>query len=188
MASGWRAFQPILLPPAESRSIIPIGLFEPKYDGFRGLLYVTPTSATFYSKRSLVLKRFAALADEVRDQLQVRDAILDGEVLAVNAEGHADFQLLMRGQGQLRYAAFDLLWLNGQDLRGLPLVIRKKRLEQLIPEPNDVLSRVLTVEQDGRALFEAAQRLDLEGIVAKRKADRYEAGVTWYKIKNRAYT
>jgi ATP-dependent DNA ligase len=47
---------------------------------------------------------------------------------------------------------------------------------------------VLTVAADGRALFEAAQRLDLEGIVAKRKADPYETGAIWYKIKNRAYT
>jgi ATP-dependent DNA ligase len=50
------------------------------------------------------------------------------------------------------------------------------------------LSRVLTVPKDGRALFEAVQRLDLEGILAKRKADPYRAGVTWLKIKNRAYS
>jgi bifunctional non-homologous end joining protein LigD len=166
----------------------PDWIFEPKYDGFRGLLHVTPTDATFLSKRRLTLKQFASLADEIRDQLRVRDAILDGEVVAVNTEGHADFRLLMRGQGQLHYAAFDLLWHNGRDLRALPLVIRKRRLERLIPEPTPVLSKVLTVAADGRALFEAAQRLDLEGIVAKRKADPYETGAIWYKIKNRAYT
>jgi bifunctional non-homologous end joining protein LigD len=64
----------------------PDWIFEPKYDGFRGLLHVTPTDATFLSKRRLTLKRFASLADEIRDQLRVRDAILDGEVVAVNAE------------------------------------------------------------------------------------------------------
>src|SRR5688500_4050850 len=148
----------------------PDWLFEPKYDGFRGLLHVTPTEATFLSKRRLTLKQFASLADEIRDQLRVRDAILDGEVVAVNAEGHADFQLLMRGQGQLHYAAFDILYLNGRDLRDKPLTERKRRLERLIPNPTPVLSRVLAVAADGRALFEAAQRLDLEGIVAKRKA------------------
>jgi bifunctional non-homologous end joining protein LigD len=162
--------------------------FEPKYDGFRGLLYITPTTCTFASKRGRLLKRFAGLAEEVRDQLRVRDAILDGEVLALDDEGRLDFHLLMRRRGQLHYAAFDLLWLNGQDLRAMPLVIRRRRLEKLILEPTSALSRVLAVAEDGRALFEAAQRLDLEGIVAKRKADPYEAGVTWYKIKNRAYT
>jgi bifunctional non-homologous end joining protein LigD len=167
----------------------PDWVFEPKYDGFRGLLHVTATTATFHSKRGRILTRFATLAEEVCDQLRVRNAILDGEVLAVNTEGHADFRLLRRGQGQLHYAAFDLMWLNGSDLRDLPLVIRMRRLERLIPEPTPVLSKVLTVAADGRALFEAAQRLDLEGIVAKRKADPYDPPtVTWLKIKNKAYT
>ncbi len=70
----------------------------------------------------------------------------------------------------------------------MPLVLRKRRLEKLIAENTPALSGVFTVEKDGRALFEATQRLDLEAIVAKRKADPYDAGVTWYKIKNPAYT
>jgi ATP-dependent DNA ligase len=56
-----------------------------------------------------------------------------------------------------------------------------------LPEKRD-LSRLLTVEEHGRELYEAAQRLDLEGIVAKRKADPYAAQTAWYKIKNPAYT
>jgi ATP-dependent DNA ligase len=124
----------------------------------------------------------------VRDVLLVREVILDGEVLALDPEGHADFQLLMRGQGALHYAAFDVLWLNGRDLRTKPLTERKRRLERLIRATTPLLSRVPTVPWDGRALFEAAQRLDLDGIVAKRKADPYSPTVTWYKIKNRAYT
>ena len=51
-----------------------------------------------------------------------------------------------------------------------------------------MLSQVFSIEERGRDLFDAAQRLDLEGIVAKRKSDAYAAGVTWYKNKNRAYT
>ena len=167
----------------------PDWLFEPKYDGFRGVLAITPTSCTLYSKRGRILTRFGTFPEEVRDQLRARDAILDGEdLLALDAEGRADFRLLMRRQGQLHYAAFDLLWLNGRDLRGKPLSERKRRLERLIPEATPTLSRVYTVEGEGRALFEAAQRLDLEGIVAKRKADPYESDVLWYKIKNGAYT
>jgi ATP-dependent DNA ligase len=163
-------------------------VFEPKYDGFRGLLHITRTGAAFTSKRGLPLKRFDQLAREVRDQLRVRDAILDGEVLAIDPEGHARFLLLMRGAGNLHYAAFDLLWLNGRDLRAKPLSERKCRLEQLIPEARPGLSRVLTVPEQGRALFEAVQRLDLEGIVAKRKADPYRPGTTWVKIKNNSAT
>ena len=72
----------------------PAWLFEPKYDGFRGILHVTPAGAVFTSKRNLPLKRFDELAREVRDQLQVRDAILDGEVLAVDPDGHPNFLAL----------------------------------------------------------------------------------------------
>jgi bifunctional non-homologous end joining protein LigD len=70
----------------------PDWLFEPKYDGFRGLLHVTPTNATFLSKRRLTLKQFASLADEIRDPLRVRDAVLDGEVVheATEAEREAE--------------------------------------------------------------------------------------------------
>ena len=61
-------------------------------------------------------------------------------------------------------------------------------LPKLIPATTTVLSQVFTIPERGRDLFAAVERLDLEGIVAKRKADPYEAGVTWYKIKNQAYT
>jgi ATP-dependent DNA ligase len=74
------------------------------------------------------------------------------------------------------------------ELIAQPLIKRKRRLEQLIPANNSTLSRVLAVEEHGRELFEAAQRLDLEGIVAKRKADPYSLQTLWYKIKNPAYT
>ena len=88
----------------------------------------------------------------------------------------------------LHYAAFDVLWLNGKDLRGLPLTRRKRALERLIPATSTVLSRVFAVEGRGRDPFAAAERLDLEGIVAKRKADPYAPSTVWYKVKNRAYT
>ena len=58
----------------------------------------------------------------------------------------------------------------------------------MIPPTSTVLSRVFAVEGRGRDLFRAAERLDLEGIVAKRKADRYAPSTTWRKVKNRAYT
>jgi ATP-dependent DNA ligase len=75
-----------------------------------------------------------------------------------------------------------------KDLRAQPLIKRKRRLEQLTPLSNATLSRVLAIEEHGRELFEAAQRLDLEGIVAKRKADQSSPQTIWYKVKNPAYT
>lgn len=70
----------------------------------------------------------------------------------------------------------------------MPLRRRKRALERVIPATSTVLSRVFAIEGRGRDLFAAAERLDLEGIVAKRKADTYAPETVWYKIRNRAYT
>jgi Domain of unknown function (DUF4440) len=74
------------------------------------------------------------------------------------------------------------LWLNGKDLRGLPLTRRKRAIERVIPATSTVLSRVFAVEGRGRDLFAASEKLDLEGIVAKRKADPYAPSTVWYKV------
>jgi bifunctional non-homologous end joining protein LigD len=163
-------------------------IYEPKFDGFRGVLYLCGGECYVRSKRKNVLRRFAELARRVQAELDLKDTILDGEVVALDGEGRMDFRALLAGKGWLHYAAFDVLWLNGKDLRSQPLIKHKQRLEQLIPANNSTLSRVLAVEEHGRELFEAAQRLDLEGIVAKRKADPYSSQTVWYKIKNPAYT
>jgi bifunctional non-homologous end joining protein LigD len=166
----------------------PAWLFEPKYDGFRGVLYLTRKSCTMYSKRRNVLTRFKDLAQQLRAELPQGEVILDGEVIAIDEQGRINFRDLMRRRGVLAYAAFDLLWLNGRDLRNLPLTQRKKRLERLTPAAVGALNRVPCFEKEGRQLWEAACRLDLEGIVAKRKADPYGPKTAWYKIKNRTYT
>jgi bifunctional non-homologous end joining protein LigD len=166
----------------------PQWIYEPKFDGFRGVLYVSGRECYIRSRREKVLSRFADLALRVGAELHTREVILDGEVVALDDEGRMDFRALLAGKGWLHYAAFDVLWLNGRDLRDQPLIKRKRRLEQLIPANNPTLSRVLAVEEHGRELFEAAQRLDLEGIVAKRTADPYSPQTVWYKVKNPAYT
>jgi bifunctional non-homologous end joining protein LigD len=152
------------------------------------VLYLAPRLALIASKRNNVLTRFRPLAERLRAELDVRSVILDGEVIALDSEGRQDFPALLRGEGSLHYAAFDLLYLNGRDLRGQPLWRRQRRLELLVPSVSAALSRVMVVPKDGEALFEAVQRLDLEGIVAKRKTDPYGPETTWYKVKNPAYT
>jgi hypothetical protein len=96
--------------------------------------------------------------------------------------------LLRSGAGRLAYAVFDLLWVNGRDLRGLSLTKRKARLDRVLPENGPTVFKVLAVEEHGCELFQAVQQLDFEGIVAKRKADPYGPKTSWYKIKNPAYT
>jgi bifunctional non-homologous end joining protein LigD len=190
---------PLLVPtPPRAAPIVPVlrkaafshsdWVFEPKYDGFRGMLYITRQGCTLYSKRGNPMRRFQDLAREVREQLAVRDVVLDGEIIALADDGRISFCDLMRGRGTLAYAAFDLLWLNGQDLRSVPLSRRKRRLERVVPAAAGPLNRVPCFEHEGLELFQAACMLDLEGIVAKRKGDGYATDTAWYKIKNPTYT
>jgi bifunctional non-homologous end joining protein LigD len=163
-------------------------LFEPKYDGFRGMLYLSGQTPYFRSKAGNILTRFHELAHWVRAELGRAEAIVDGEVVALDAEGRQNFRDLLAGRGNLHYAAFDLLWLDGKDLRSLSLWRRRRHLERLVPATSTVLSRLFAMEERGRDLFAAVERLDLEGIVAKRKRDPYAPTTTWLKVKNRAYT
>ena len=163
-------------------------LFEPKYDGFRGVFYLSRSGCAMFSRRGNHFGRFGELCRRIRLELPRREVILDGEVVAIDGSGRVDFYGLMRGEGHLAYAAFDLLWLNGRDLRPLPLAERKKRLARLIAGQGDTLIRVPSFGEHGRELFQAACQLDLEGIVAKRKQDPYSPETGWYKIKNPMYT
>lgn len=166
----------------------PAWLFEPKYDGFRGLLYVTRRDCHIRSKRGNVLRRFQDLCHWVRQELPVKEAILDGEVVALDPDGRQDFRALLEGRGNLHYAAFDALWVNGRDLRGLPLTRRKRMLQRIVQATTTALSQVFSLEARGADMLRAAERLDLEGIVAKRITDPYEPATVWYKIRNQAYT
>jgi bifunctional non-homologous end joining protein LigD len=98
-------------------------------------------------------------------------------------------QLLSRRAEPVFYE-FDLLWLDNEDLRRLPLIVRKKRLGMLIPSSNS--ARILYaqhIEGEGKRMFAEICARDLEGIVAKRKLGIYkDGGSGWLKIKNRLYS
>ena len=166
----------------------PAWFFEPKYDGFRGIAYLTREGCDLRSRNDNGFSRFAGLAQAVRDELEVREAIFDGEVIALDRYGRVCFEDLMRGTGRLGYAVFDLLWLNGKDLRDLPLTRRRQLLDSTLVNSTSSVTKVFAVERDGVALFDAVRRLDLEGIVAKRRADPYGATAVWHKILNPGYS
>ena len=163
-------------------------VFEPKYDGFRGVLYASSLGCEIRSRRDNRLRRFIELWDRVAEVLKGREAILDGEIVSLNRQGKPVFHDLLRGQGFLAFAAFDLLWLDGHDLRSRPLTERKALLTELLPEDTGPLYKILTIEEYGRALYGAIKRMDLEGIVAKRLSDPYAPSTTWYKIRNPGYS
>jgi ATP-dependent DNA ligase len=86
------------------------------------------------------------------------------------------------------YVPFDLLWLNGADLRALPLSERRRRLHGIVPAQSRLISKALSVVGKGQELFELMRSHDLEGGVATRLADPYEPRVRWLKIKNPDYS
>jgi bifunctional non-homologous end joining protein LigD len=188
LVSGLPQIEPVTLTARAEAFDDPAWIFEPKYDGFRGFLYNSRAGCEIRSRRDFRFDRFVDLCERIAGVLGSREAILDGEVVALNRQGMPVFRDLLRGQGYLAFAAFDLLWLDGTDLRPLPLEERKRALGELLPEDTGPLYKILTLEEEGRALFSAIRKMDLEGVVAKRKSDPYGLATTWYKIKNPSYS
>jgi len=166
----------------------PDWVFEPKYDGIRGLVHVTPENCSIGIRPGVEFDRLDELEAILLEQLVVRDAIFDGEIVALDRSGRPSLRELARRTSTIAYAVFDVLWLNGRDLRGLPLTRRKRFLDLAVPANTAHLMKVLSIESDGVALFRATEKLDLEGIVAKRKADAYDGTAVWYAVRNPAYT
>src|SRR6266478_862026 len=106
-------------------------VFELKHDGFRSLAYITDGRCSLVSWRTNYYQRFDSLKAALAN-LQVTDAILDGELVCLDDEGKSRFNHLLRRRAEPGFYAFDLLSLNGKDLRQLLLIERKKRLRQLI--------------------------------------------------------
>lgn len=165
-------------------------VFEIKWDGFRAIAEIENGKARLYSRRQLSYEeRFPALAAALARL--GHDAVLDGEIVVLDKQGKSRFQLLQNyrdsGEGTLAYLVFDILYLDGQDLRGLPLVRRKEILAPLL-QGNPHLRLSEHVEEHGLAFFRAAQEQGLEGIIAKRAESRYRPGVRgwdWLKVKAR---
>jgi bifunctional non-homologous end joining protein LigD len=163
-------------------------LFDMKADGFRGLCYVEQGRNRLISRNWNTFDQFADLADAVAGELGVREAVLDGEVIAADETGRPQFYELLRRTRTPAYVAFDLLWLDGADLRPMALSERRRVLQSILPEGSPIISVPVSVRGRGCELFELMCAHDLEGIVAKRLADPYEPRVRWLKIKNRHYS
>jgi bifunctional non-homologous end joining protein LigD len=164
-------------------------IFELKHDGFRALAYVEEGKCRLISRNSNLLKSFQALKESLA-KLRVQNAILDGEIIYIDGHGISQFNQLFSRQGTPVYYAFDLIWLNHEDLRNNPLIERKERLRELMArnKPERIIY-AQHIEGDGKLLFEEVCNNDLEGIVAKRKHGIYKSNsIGWLKIKNPKYS
>jgi bifunctional non-homologous end joining protein LigD len=166
-------------------------VFEIKHDGFRALAVLDGPTAQFVSRQGHRLTAFGELGRYMGRLLHGTQAILDGELGLSDASGRTVFADLMSRRNAAHYFAFDVLMLNGKDLRGRPLVERKKILKFLLPQPSSRVHYVDHLAEHGTALFRLACQHDLEGIVAKQTDSPYAmAGrkSPWRKIKNPNYS
>jgi bifunctional non-homologous end joining protein LigD len=159
--------------------------FEPKWDGYRAVGYVRGGEAKLLSRNGNDLThRFEPVAKELVKALRTPDAVVDGEVVALDAAGRSSFSAMQQGSTQLAYEVFDLLEADGEPVLDLPLTERRAQLSKLLAR-NPVV-QLSGSFKDGDALFEAAQDQGLEGVVAKRASSRYVEGGRgrdWLKIK-----
>jgi len=173
-------------------------LYEVKWDGYRALCYIADGKVRMLSRRGIKLdKQFATVAAALAQCVKADTAIIDGEVVALDEDGNPSFQRLqgMTGFGTkpatkgvapalLNFFAFDLVYLNGYDLRKAALIDRRNLLTSILL-PSDVVRYSEHFAGKGTELLHAVQAKGLEGIVAKQAQSRYESkrSSNWIKIK-----
>jgi bifunctional non-homologous end joining protein LigD len=178
----------------------PEWLFEIKWDGYRAIAFIEGGKVRLVSRNQNDLTpRYPELKD-LPQFVRAKNAILDGEVVALDEDGRASFSLMQQRTGfraggrrgaanadvPVLYYAFDLLYLDGEDWRRVPLEERKRKLAEVLIV-GDSLRYSDHYEEQGKALFKIAQQKGLEGILAKRSSSFYEERRTreWLKIKIR---
>ena len=184
------AFQPPQL--ATLVDHVPPGLawvHEMKYDGYRCLIAVGGGKARAYTRSGLDWSDKFAPIIAAAEKLKVQSALIDGEAVVLDAAGRSNFQALQAslkgGKANLVYFAFDLLELNGEDLKRQPLTERKKLLAKLRGVGKGTIRYSEHVQGKGEKLLETFCAAGLEGVISKRADSRY-TGVradTWLKIK-----
>jgi DNA ligase D-like protein (predicted ligase) len=166
-------------------------LHEIKHDGFRTILVKEESSARAFSRNGHDwTPRYSRIAAAVAT-LRCRTAVFDGEAMVQGEDGRSDLPALQTALREephrLVFFAFDLLHLDGDNLTVLPLIERMARLADLIgvASPYSALQLSEAIPGEGAAVFAAAERMGLEGIVSKRAASRYKSGRSsaWLKTK-----
>ncbi len=191
--------QPMLATLTEKPFSHPDWLFELKLDGIRAIAVKDAGKVEMWTRNAKSLAyRFPTLAQALAD-LPADAAALDGEIVALDENGHSHFSLIqprihLSGAKDIARAdqeipvyfyAFDLLYLNGYNLMKFPLIERKAALRKLIPENHGWVRYVDHVEENGLEFFKAVSERSLEGIVAKQKRSQYQQARSrsWLKIK-----
>jgi bifunctional non-homologous end joining protein LigD len=179
---------PCLPKPAKEPPTGPGWVHEIKHDGFRILARRIGDRVRLYTRHGTdFTDRFPRIVEAIRS-LPVRSCFIDGEAIVVDQRGLPAFDLLRswRHDHAAVLCAFDLIELDGKDIRGAPLESRKSALAELVRGTNDGIAFNKHFDGDGQIVFEHACALGCEGIVSKRLGSHYRSGRVnhWLKIKN----
>lgn len=161
--------------------------YEIKWDGYRTLAFIADGALRLQSSNSLdVTAKYPELAG-LPGAVNAPSAIIDGELVVLDAQGRPNFGMLQRHETQVAFYAFDVLQVAGTDTVALPYEQRRELLAQLVEPGSHWLVPAHRVG-DGAALLEATAAQGLEGVMAKRLGSSYVVGKrspTWRKVKNR---
>jgi bifunctional non-homologous end joining protein LigD len=161
-------------------------IHEIKFDGYRVQLHIANDAAKVFTRRGNDWTKRCKKIGADAYLINARSAIIDGEVVAPAADGTTDFSVLqneLKGKSdKIVMVAFDLLYLNGRDLRKVPLVDRKAALKKLIAQTAIQFSE--SFDLDGGEMFKHACKTGLEGVVSKVRDSRYQSDRSndWVKV------
>lgn len=164
-------------------------IYEIKWDGYRALAYLNKGEVTLSSRNNKSFNEKFYAIQQALQKLKL-NAVLDGEIIVVNEEGLADFSRLQNwrseADGTLLFYVFDILWLEGRSLLEIPLFERQSLLEKILPKNNPAVLLSQAFQTKGSVFFKTAEKLKLEGIIAKKSDSLYFPGIRskdWLKIK-----
>ena len=165
-------------------------LFEMKFDGYRAQVAISGSEVVVYTRNGHDWTRQFKVILPPLQALTKGSALIDGEIVAIDSQGRTNFSMLKTGIAAgmpLKFYAFDLLELNGDDLSNRPLLQRKEQLEFLLGarEPGDSLQFSGHIVDRGKKVFDAMCEGGHEGVIAKRADSRYvgDRTASWLKIK-----
>lgn len=167
----------------------PDWIFEIKWDGYRAIAEIDKKGNKLYSRNGLTFdKAYPKIFDALKKIK--KKMILDGEIVVFDEKGRPNFQKLQNYKSNdkfvIQYYVFDCIELDGKRITDLPVTERKQILQKVLPK-SDLILYCDHVDSEGKLLFREMKKMNLEGMIAKRKTSRYYIGKRtsdWLKIKN----
>jgi len=167
----------------------PNWIYEVKWDGYRAIATINKGEVELISRNNKTFNDKFYSIHKLLQKWKI-NAVLDGEILVLNDKGISDFGALQNwrseADGELIFYVFDILWYEGKNLMGLPLIQRQAILKDILPTSDDHIRQSKVFEAKGIEFFNAAQRIGLEGIIAKKADSTYTSDLRskeWLKIK-----